>query len=415
MYYMLRKLILGIIFAALLIGLIGIARGYRFNPIQGTLKPTGILVAASNPDGAKIFVDGKLSGATNTNISLAPGTYDVEIKKDGFTSWKRRLTIKGELVVKVEALLFPQNPTLSPVTSLGVTAAFVSPSGDKIIIVSESGDPEEDGLYLLENVRNPLSRINPLNTLVLKSTFTAQPADFKLSSISVEFSPDEKEILVTVPSPVIEGQLADPTVLGTTYLIDTNTLSEQLFDVTTSLATIQTAWETEASELRIKTLKAFKKPLAKVALSSFDILAFSPDETKILYTATQSATIPQIIKPALVSVNQTPEIRSIEPGNIYVYDAEEDRNYALFKMTDFQSTEAARTSIVWYPSSTHFILKEAKKISVLDFDGSNKRTVYSGPFSPSFLATSKDGRLFIMTNFNSEAGSLHDIYSIGLK
>lgn len=408
MHYVARKIILGTIFAILLFGLVAIARGYRFSPTKGEVKSTGILVAASNPDGAKIFINGELKGATNSNISLAPGTYTVEIKKDGFTSWKRELRIKGELVIKADALLFPQNPTLSPVTSLGVTAAYASPSGDKIIIISESGDPEEDGIYLLENVRNPLSRINPLNTLVLKTAFKNHPADLKLSSVSVEFSPDEKELVIQVPA-------ADVNSTPTSYLIDTNTVSETLFNVTTSLDTIHEAWKQQQAELHTKTLKAFKKPLAKVALSSFDILAFSPDETKILYTATQSATIPQIIKPALVAVNQTPEIRTIEPGNIYVYDAEEDRNYRLFSTEDFVSTEAARTSIVWYPSSTHFILKERTKISVIDFDGSNKRTVYSGPFSQSFLATSKDGRLFIMTNFNSEAGTLQDIYSIGLK
>jgi hypothetical protein len=413
MHFLVRKLILALIFATILVAFIALARGYRFSLTQGSISSTGILVASSNPDGAKILVDGKLSGATNSNIVLAPGKYSVEIKKDGFTSWKKDITIKGELVLKADALLFPQNPTLAPVTSLGVTRAFSSPSGDKIIIVSETGDIEEDGIYMFENVRNPLSRINPLNTLVLKSSFRSQPAGFSLNSIKVEFSPDEKEMLMTVdntplsPTLTPTPSMAKPPESQNTsiYLLNTNSLTESLFDVTASVESIREVWKQEASELRSKTLKGFKKPLAKVAQESFNILSFSPDETKILYTATQSATLPRIIKPALIATNQTPETRTIEPNNVYVYDAEEDRNYLI---------PASPDSIIWYPSSAHLVLKEAQNIAVVDYDGTNRRTVYSGPFDHSFIASSKDGRLFILTNFNSENRSIFDIYSVGI-
>lgn len=415
MHFLIRKLILGLIFVGLLVAMIGLARGYRFSLTNRSIKPTGILVASSNPDGAKILVNGELSGATNSNVSLPPGHYSVEIKKDGFTSWKKDITIKGELVLKADALLFPQNPTLSPVTSLGVTRTISSPSGDQIIIVSETGNVEEDGIYVLENVRNPLSRINPLNALALKTSFTGKPVGFSLSTIEAEFSPDEKEALITVVNTPLTAETKTPNALKklppepnstSIYLLSLGELNEELFDVTDSVESIREAWKEEAMDLQAKTLKGFKKPLAKIATNSFDIIAFSPDETKILYTASQSAKLPTIIKPPLIATNQTPETRSIEPNKVYVYDAEEDRNYHI---------PASPNSVLWYPSSAHIVVKEPKKIVVFDYDGSNRRTVYSGPFDESFIASSKDGRLFIMTNFNSETGSLYDIYSIGLK
>ena len=147
MQFILRKIILGIVFVCVLIGLIAVGRGYRFSPKEKSLSSTGILVASSFPDGSMILLNGELKGATNSNVIVTPGEYDIEIKKDGFSSWKKRLKIKGELVLKADALLFPQNPTLSPVTSLGITKAVSSSSGDKIVIFSESNNPEKDGIY----------------------------------------------------------------------------------------------------------------------------------------------------------------------------------------------------------------------------------------------------------------------------
>jgi hypothetical protein len=122
------RLILGGLFVFVLFTLIAYARGYRFNLSQKKLDSTGILVASSYPDGAKIFLNGELFGATNENIIIEPGEYNVEIKKDGFTSWSKSLKIKGELVIKADALLFPKNPSLSPVTSLGLVFAQTSPT-----------------------------------------------------------------------------------------------------------------------------------------------------------------------------------------------------------------------------------------------------------------------------------------------
>ena len=86
MHFILRKIILGFIFILLLIGLIAVGRGYRFSTKDKSLSSTGILVASSFPDGSMILVNGELKGATNSNIIVKPGDYDIEIKKDGYFS-----------------------------------------------------------------------------------------------------------------------------------------------------------------------------------------------------------------------------------------------------------------------------------------------------------------------------------------
>ena len=415
MLFVLRKIILGIIFVAILIAVIAIARGYRFSTKEKTLSPTGILVASSFPDGSMILVNGELKGATNSNIILTPGNYDVEIKRDGYSSWKKNLKIKGELVIKADALLFPQNPTLSPVTSLGVSRAVSSVSGDKIVIFSETNNAEKDGIYLFENVRNPITRINPLKPLILKSSFPQDSSQLKLASSSVEFSPNEDQMLLTTYAQVTTPSQAKSPAISHIYLLDTGSLTGTPFDVTNSVESIRSAWAIEQAALSKKALAGLKKPLPTLAAQSFNILSFSPDERKILYTASQSATLPTIIKPPLIASNQTPEERTIKPGSIYIYDTEEDKNFKLFDVSEFQSLENAMSSLLWFPDSAHIVIKEAKKFVVADYDGTNRTTVYSGPFDSRFFTLSKDGKLFILTNFNSETGVIFDLYSVSLK
>lgn len=415
MLFVLRKIILGIIFVAILIAVIAIARGYRFSAKEKTLSPTGILVASSFPDGSMIFVNGELKGATNSNIIVTPGDYDVEIKKDGYSSWKKNLKIKGELVIKADALLFPQNPTLSPVTTLGVSKAVSSVSGDKIVIFSETENAEKDGIYLFENVRNPITRINPLKPLILKTAFLQDSQNLKLASSSVEFSPNEDQMLLTT---YVDGASLAPTknpTISHIYLLDTGSLTTTPFDVTNSVESIRTAWATEQVALSKKALAGLKKPLPTIAGQAFNVISFSPDERKILYSASQSAKLPLIINPPMIASNQTPEERNIKPGSMYVYDTEEDKNFKLFDVSEFGSLENATSSLLWFPDSAHIVIKEAKKFVVADYDGTNRTTVYSGPFDPRFFTMSKDGKLFILTNFNSETGELFDLYSVSLK
>lgn len=92
-----------IILTALVVGFGGIlasfyARGLRFNWKTFKFSPTGILVIKSDPEAAQVFINAELKTATNATVSLAPGTYDVAVKKEGYLSWYKRLTIEKEVV-----------------------------------------------------------------------------------------------------------------------------------------------------------------------------------------------------------------------------------------------------------------------------------------------------------------------------
>ena len=90
------------------------ARGYRLE--KGQVSANGLLVIKSAPDGAQVFVNGELKTATNANLALAPGTYDVSVQKEGYITWNKRMQIEEEIVTETTAHLFKIVPSLSAIT-----------------------------------------------------------------------------------------------------------------------------------------------------------------------------------------------------------------------------------------------------------------------------------------------------------
>lgn len=433
MRYIIVRIILTILFAASLLFLVLIARGYRFSFTDNKINSTGILVATSSPTGAKVYVNGALKGATNQNISLPPGNYTVEITKEGYTSWRSELGVKGEVVTNASATLFPLNPSLSPITNLGIVYAQFFPDAEKVIIVadnpqtaSESADAseptiEKNGIYALDNANGPLRLLNGMRLLIGKSKFDAQT---DLSDVVISMSPDGSEMLLTTNN-------SKPKV-AKTYLVSTEKTDQSLFETTKSKQVIEQAWEKKRAERVEKILETFKKPLADIALSSFDIIGFSIDETKILYHPKSNTTIPIIIKPRLIGTNQTSEVRNVIPGNIYVYDKKEDKNYLLSNVTEQFPLSNRKTvkitnqlienwkskissSLMWHPNSTQLVIKGSENVSIIDYDGTHEQTVYSGPIQNDFLAVTGDGKLLITANLNPQRNPLPDLYAVGIK
>lgn len=397
-----KRTTLSIIFLILLVTLIILGRGYRINVEKNSLSPTAILVAKSTPDGAKVIVNGQLKGATDSNIFLTPGKYTIKISKDGFTSWEKTLLIKGEWVININANLFPQNPSLSPITTLGVAKAVSSPTGSKIILLTHNENSEKNGIYQLDNNRLPISIINPVKLIAPEVLFGA---NYSPTQAQITFSPDEKQMLITFNS---ASSLA-----GSAYLIDTDTLATSALDVSQSTTVIIDAWNQQKIENVNKVLETYKKAFSKVAIDNFEVVAFSPDEKKILYTVKKTMTLPIIITPRLIATNQTEEVRNLIPGELYVYDKTEDKNFIVSSASDKESYKTNPFS--WYIDSGHLVVRQENDIAVVDYDGTNKRTVYAGPFERDFLSVSTDGRLYILANLNSKNNPFPDVYAIGIR
>jgi len=397
-----------ILFFILLIGLILFARGYRINFSQKNITSTGILVASSYPDGAKIYINNVLKGATNTTIALEPNTYFVEIKKEGYSSWSKQIKIKGEVVFKADALLFPQNSSLSPLTSLGIQKAVFSEKNSNVVIFSSLNDIKKDGIYLLDTSKKTLSIFNPLKLLALKSAF---PDSLDFKTADVLFSPDGKQIIISFFETNTQSIQKK---YSASYLLSTTEQTYEPFAITLSKNTIEQSWNEQAEEKVQKILEIVRDPFPQIASSSMKIISFAPDDSKILYQAQENVILPHFIIPALIGTNQTPENRNLQKNHIYVYDKKEDKNFEI-NIENFNFSFLIFNFILWYPDSQHIVINEGKTIAVVDYDGQNKQTVYSGPYQKNFFALTTDGKILVLANLNPEMNDYPDIYAVGIR
>ncbi len=397
-----KRMILLSAFIALFIGIISYARGYRFDPKQKSISSTGIIAATSNPKAAKIYINGELKGVTDMSLTLPPGKYTVEIKKDGFMDWKKEFTLKGELVMIADAMLFPVNASLTPLTNLGVGKIVPIDDTGKSLLFVQNGNFEKDGIYIFDQSKKPFSLFPPLKTLVLRKYL---PETIDLLSCKVTFSPDYKEGIF---------EFMDEDIPIVAYDMGFEEEVEIPFDVTSSTTSLIQAWDEERRLEAIKILEALPKDLRPVASDSFKIISFSPDKTKLLYTARKNGELPLIMDPPLISANQEQEERTMTAGGIYVYDMKEDKNFRV-KMDLPENVVDIAHLVMWYPDSRHLVVNEEDKVSVMEYDNTNRQTVYSGPHEQNFVDITSDGKLLILANLNPQSNKAPDVYSVGIR
>lgn len=385
--------------------IIKIAQGYRPDFSTLSFRPSGLLVATSTPDGAQLFIDGKLISATNTTLNLPPGEYEVEIKKDGFTTWKKTLPIKKELVVKTDAYLFPTFPDLMSLTFTGASNPLVSPDGQKVVFAVSGASAGKDGLWILDLTDRPLGFPREPRQIVRSAP---KGRDFAQSTYI--WSPDSKQILVALKERpgVKRGELIEENFLldATQLNLDTN-----LVDVSDQLETINLRWEEEVAVREKAQISKLPTKLLEVLQETTEDIIFSPDETKIFYTATASATIPKDIIPPLPAANAQPESRDLKPEKIYVYDLKEDKNFYIM---DAPTTQNSQPTLSWFPTSKHLFSVQEDKITILEYDNTNWVDVYTGPFGDSFAFPFPAGnKIIILTALGKDTPP--NLYAISLR
>lgn len=392
------RIIAVVLFLIVAISFILFARGYRVDFEKQSVSSTGILAISSAPKAAQVFINGEFRGVTDLNLNMPPGHYKIEVKKEGYIPYTKSLTLRGELVEAIDPILFPINPSLTPVTNLGITHATPVGVTGKILVFSEAGDAQRDGVYIFTSTNRPLTFLPPIKPILLKSTL---PANVTLMNPVVQFSNDYKDA-------VIEFSSTDSTTYA--YVISLDNENVELFDVDQiNKQTLINAWEKERDELTLKILGAYPKEIRKIASDSFGMVRYSPDETKILYRAKRNVTLPLVINPPLIASNQTPETRTLQKDHTYVYDMREDKNYHI-------ADAAVNPNILlWYNDSKWLVFRQNNHIVVQMYDGTTKQTVYSGPIEQDFLSVNQDGRIMILANLNPAENKLPDLYQVGIR
>ncbi|MEK7521623.1 MAG: PEGA domain-containing protein [Patescibacteria group bacterium] len=406
---------------------IQIAKGYRFDTKTLTFRPSGLFVVTSSPDGAQVLVNGKLESATNATISLPPDRYEIELKKEGFLTWKKTITIKKEEVTKIDVSLFPAAPSLSALTFAGAVGPVLSEDGTKIaygVPISEKADEEKVGIWVMELGDLPIG-------------FSRDPrrvASVDPTDLSWAWSPDSRELLVRSSQGFSVLDVNSPTPPTALAPITSLALSETLKD-----------WQEESDKKYMEKFEKLPKTLRDLLKNQK--VEFSPDKNKVFYTAKAEFLIPEGLAISLPGSSTQNEERAVKSGNTYVYDLKEDKNFLVFSgelagakslfeeasesaAQGSQKTRSVRVSdnlkigksdspntlISWFPTSNHLILTESGKILIQDYDGTNPQTVYAGPYTAPFaIPLPNTSRLLILTNLGAGGEVVGNLYAVSLR
>ena len=379
------------------------AQGYRLDLKRKTFSSTGILTTTSVPEGAQVWIDGKLKTATDDNLNLTPGDYWVKIKKDGFHPWQKKLIVEEQLVTSAYADLFSTFPDLKALTFTGAVNPVLSPDFQKVVFGTATASAEKQGLWVLDLSDSPLGFSREPRQIVRNGE---NGRDF--AGGNYQWSPDSKQVLATLNEEAINGNQVERRFLAET---DRLTLEKQLVSLSEiELEALLGRWKEEELLRKEEDFNSLPEKLQEALSDNIDSLFFSPDQTKILYTATKSAVIPENIISPLPASNTQPEERQIEPNRTYVYDLKEDKNFFILE----KQPEDKFPVFSWFPTSNHIFMVQTDQVELVEYDGDNKIAAYSGQFENSFAFPFPDGkRILILTNISRNAPS--NLYAVSLR
>lgn len=338
-----------------------------------------MIAIKSVPDGAQVYVDGLLTTATNGNIQgVTPGLHKLTVVKNGFVSWEKEIEVFEQLVTDITAILVSKTPSLEPLTSTGAKAPVISPSLSKIAYFTKDGT--HPGVWIFPLADNQINLFKSRTDVALEDSVKVKYSNGQ----SIEWSPDEREILVKMDEK--------------SYFI--YELQSKTAQATTSAAPTKKRWSDDVLEKRKIFLARFSLPedLNKIATAQTTI--WSPDEKKFLYK------------------------EETADGMAYkVYDLEkplpvgEKTNYTTFVVKKGE----AEPKVYWYSDSFHLILvngnvpaEKKGTIYLIRIDGTNKTEVYNNTlYSDIAFPTPGGDKIIVLTSFKSDGQT--DLYATGIR
>lgn len=346
-------------------------RGYRINLDEKTISGTGILTIDSTPDGAEILLEGEFKGTTDASIpNLKPGKYNVKVTKEGFSTWEKEILIEKEKVLPIEIVLFKSAPDLSALTSSGIISPKISSDGKKIVYGVDTEN--KSGVWVIELSEGQFIFSKSPKQIAKDSD------NFVFSASKFLWSPDSNSILISGKNSV--GKQIN-------YLLDSGNLNESFEDVSSEVKELKSKWQEEEENKLNSSLKSLGEKAEELAKGADKVLV-SPDGERVLI-------IKKGQKPIVYDSNPV-----ISPG-------EEPKEFNIPQAQDY----------IWYPqTSRHIILVGKESISIVESDGQNNVTIYTGNFSAGAIFPWTDGsKIAITTTLNSSVNERLNLYTISLR
>lgn len=379
------------------------ARGFKPDFRTGRIERTGLITVSSTPTGASVYLDDRLTSATDTTIGyLEPKTYKIRIEKDGYTTWQKDIAVIADLATEIKALLFPTAPEIKPLTTTGAVNPSLSPDNSKIVygVLGERG-----GLYLLPMSDRPFP-FRQDTRLLAKNLAAGKQAQqgFDFTKAKFIWSPDSKEVIAS---------LFEDNKNSANLLIDTDETDQQPRDITAALGATIASWQDEINA-KAQTQALSAPDNVKEATASAPETSPSPRASPLNRAASNPAEgqlpVLDYHPTGLIFSPDEEKILYLDKNQKYkIYDLKTEREFTLPEFSDL-------LNIFWFPDSGHLLIAQKDQISIIETDGQNKMTVYSGKYENGFVFAHPSGtRLIILTTLAQQEGTAANLYSVNLR
>jgi len=357
---------------------------------------TGMLAVRSIPDGAKVYINDKLTTATNDTIAaLKPGQYKLKVQKEGFEQWEKDINVYAELVTDITAVLISQTPKLESLTNYDVKAFDLSKNYNDIAFLTAT--EREPGILILPLANSPLNILRNSSRPIIKDTQTFSPS----LGTNIWWSFDDKELLVELNP---KGYLLY-NVENRNFLISSTYKNEpkQISDPQSVFIKWQSDYKTNFETPKIQQIEKTQvlPTIVKANIETAKI-TWSPDEKKF----------------AIEIPNEQNKLLT----DIYVYNSEESlpidekRLYATIIAVDL-----TKVKYTWYSDSYHLILVNLPElptgshtVSMIRIDGTNHTKIYTGALaSDKAFSTPLGDKIIVMTSLKE--GNASNIYGISIR
>jgi hypothetical protein len=343
------------------------------------VKQTGMISAKSDPQGANVYLDGKLLTATNNTLSgITPGKHNLRIVKNGYVDWEKEIEVFPELVTDITAVLVTQTPRIEPLTNTGAKTPTLSYSLEKIAFFSK--DTEAPGVWVQDLNGTTLNIFRNSAKNILKDNNFISYSNGK----ALTWSPDEDQLLIELDNSKF-------------YLLDITTNNVTPVNKPSEL---KETWKNKIDKKRLDFISQLNLPDEVIKIANLDDTLWSPDNKKFLYKVKENDRFIYKI------YNMEKPLPVGEQVETIVFE---------------YPVESEQPKISWYSDSFHLILTEfynendkKGKISMIRIDGTNKIEIYNNTlYSNTVYSTPLGDKLIILTSYKSNAQT--DLYTLGIK
>lgn len=192
------RLFIGYGLMAILIGMAAVillyrTYGYDFDRSTGTVIQKGLLFLSAGPESADIYINGeKHRSRTDLRTELPSGDYTVELRRDGYRSWKRSFNLQGGNILRlVYPRLFPEQLVTRDEFLYADEPALSMQSPDRRWLMIQN--PDKINEFTIYDLNNPADA--PVQAVFPTALFSSADGGSPRLTLA-EWSTDNRHVLV---------------------------------------------------------------------------------------------------------------------------------------------------------------------------------------------------------------------------